>query len=97
MSRVSQLAAGLPASFRFGVSSSAYQTEGGLSQSNWADFETETGLEPAGKACDAWERFDEDLLLLKKLRVRSYRLSLSWSRLHLKEGDHYDEVALALP
>ena len=94
---MSQLAAGLPASFRFGVSSSAYQTEGGLSQSNWADFETETGLEPAGKACDAWARFDEDLLLLKKLRVRSYRLSLSWSRLHLKEGDHYDEVALALP
>ena len=95
VSRVSQLAAGLPASFRFGVSSSAYQTEGGLAQSNWAAFETATGLEPAGRACDAWERFDEDLLLLKKLRVRSYRLSLSWSRLHLKEGEHYDEVALA--
>ena len=95
VSRVSQLAAQLPASFRLGVSSSAYQTEGGLAQSNWAAFETEVGLEPAGPACDAWERFDEDLLLLKKLRVRSYRLSLSWSRLHLKEGDHYDETALA--
>ena len=95
VSRVSQLAAGLPASFRFGVSTSAYQTEGGLTQSNWAGFEKMTALEPAGRGCDMWERFDEDLLLLKKLRVRSYRLSLSWSRLHLKEGDHYDEAALA--
>ena len=71
VSRVSQLAAGLPASFRFGVSSSAYQIEGGLAQSNWAAFESATGLEPAGRACDAWERFDEDLLLLKKVRVRA--------------------------
>ena len=71
VSRVSQLAAGLPASFRFGVSSSAYQIEGGLAQSNWAAFESAKGLEPAGRACDAWERFDEDLLLLKKVRVRA--------------------------
>ena len=71
VSRVSQLAAGLPASFRFGVSSSAYQIEGGLAQSNWAAFESATGLEPAGRACDAWERFDEDLLLLKKVRARA--------------------------
>ena len=93
------LAARLPASFSFGVSSSAYQIEGGLEQSNWRLFEDEHANEAeyvhAGRACDGWRRFDEDLKLLQDLHVRSYRLSISWSRVHLAEGDHFDDAALA--
>uniref|UniRef100_A0A7N6BQT6 Lactase n=1 Tax=Anabas testudineus TaxID=64144 RepID=A0A7N6BQT6_ANATE len=76
--------------FNWGVSSSAYQIEGawnadGKGASVWDTFSQKPGSIPANAngdvACDSYYRLDEDLYMLRALRVKSYRFSLSWSRI----------------
>ncbi|KAL0346885.1 UNVERIFIED_CONTAM: Oleuropein beta-glucosidase [Sesamum calycinum] len=80
-----------PPDFIFGCGTSNYQVEGayaqgGRSLSNWDVFT----LQRPGKildgsngcfAIDHYNRFKEDVALLKKLGVDAYRFSLSWSRI----------------
>lgn len=79
-----------PQDFSWGVSSSAYQIEGawntdGKGESVWDTFTQKPGNIPANAngdvACDSYHRLDEDLYMLRALRVKSYRFSLSWSRI----------------
>nr|XP_061799755.1 lactase/phlorizin hydrolase-like [Nerophis lumbriciformis] len=79
-----------PPSFTWGVSSSAYQTEGawntdGKGLSIWDTFTHKPGSIPGNAngdvACDSYHRFNEDLYMLRALQVKSYRFSLSWSRI----------------
>nr|XP_020500398.2 lactase-phlorizin hydrolase-like [Labrus bergylta] len=79
-----------PDGFSWGVSSSAYQIEGawnadGKGPSVWDTFTNETSSIPGNAdgdvACDSYNRLDEDLYMLRALRVKSYRFSLSWSRI----------------
>ncbi|KAM7380819.1 hypothetical protein PAMP_004091 [Pampus punctatissimus] len=79
-----------PQGFSWGASSSAYQIEGGWNAdgkglSVWDSFTNKSGSIPAnanGKvACDSYHRLEEDLYMLRALRVKSYRFSLSWSRI----------------
>uniref|UniRef100_A0A3Q1JNV5 beta-glucosidase n=1 Tax=Anabas testudineus TaxID=64144 RepID=A0A3Q1JNV5_ANATE len=79
-----------PQDFNWGVSSSAYQIEGawnadGKGASVWDTFSQKPGSIPANAngdvACDSYYRLDEDLYMLRALRVKSYRFSLSWSRI----------------
>lgn len=79
----------------WGTATSAYQIEGG----NKNDWETQTRLAPAGRACDHYNRFVEDFSLAKKLRQNAHRLSLEWSRIEPDEGqwnepelEHYFHV-----
>jgi len=87
-------AGAFPADFMWGVATAAYQVEGaadedGRGASVWdvfckkkgATFEGDTGE----KACDHYHRFKEDIALMKTLGVKSYRFSVSWSRV-LPEG-----------
>lgn len=76
--------------FSWGVSSSAYQIEGGWNAdgkgpSIWDTFTHKPGSIPANAngdvACDSYNRLEEDLYLLRALQVKSYRFSLSWSRI----------------
>jgi beta-glucosidase len=90
-----------PSGFRFGVATSAYQTEGGLTGNNWAQWER-TRLQdgsPAianhdrcGRATDSWERFDDDLAHLRWLGVAVYRFSVEWSRVEPLRGYFDDQV-----
>uniref|UniRef100_A0A3B3XTR6 Uncharacterized protein n=1 Tax=Poecilia mexicana TaxID=48701 RepID=A0A3B3XTR6_9TELE len=76
--------------FLWGVSSSAYQIEGGWNAegkgpSVWDTFTQKPGSEipedvNGNVACDSYNRLDEDLYMLQALKVKSYRFSLSWSR-----------------
>lgn len=79
-----------PEGFSWGISSSAYQIEGGWNAdgkgpSIWDRFTQTTNTIPdnanGNVACDSYNRLNEDLYMLRALRVKSYRFSLSWSRI----------------
>ncbi len=77
-----------PKDFLIGVSSSAYQIEGaynedGKGESNWDRFTNTPGnvLMNGNIAADHYHRYKEDVQLLKKLGVKSYRFSIAWTRI----------------
>ncbi len=72
--------------FLWGVSTSAYQHEGGINgegepQNNWAWAERENKVDPAGNAADFWTRAEEDFERCRTLGINAFRLSLSWERI----------------
>jgi len=75
--------------FLWGAASAAHQIEGaykedGKGEGVWNHFEHEPGRikhsENADIACDHYHRFKEDVALMKKIGLKSYRLSISWPR-----------------
>ena len=85
---------GFPDGFLWGAATSAYQIEGspladGAGPSNWHRFSHTPGLVSGGDngdiACDHYNRFLEDVALMRSLSLNAYRFSVSWSRV-LPEG-----------
>ncbi|MCX7679850.1 MAG: GH1 family beta-glucosidase [Spirochaetes bacterium] len=83
-----------PKGFLWGTATSAYQIEGawnedGKGPSIWDDFTHKGGKvhnnETGDVACDHYHRYKEDVMLIKKLRCKAYRFSISWPRI-LPEG-----------
>ncbi|XP_061724124.1 myrosinase 1-like [Cydia pomonella] len=80
-----------PDGFKFGVATAAYQIEGSWnvsdkSPSMWDDWTQQNPhLIPDGStaevACDSYNRWEEDIRMLKDLGVDYYRFSISWPRL----------------
>lgn len=78
-----------PKGFLWGSATAAYQVEGaaaedGRGPSIWDTFShlpyrTSNG-DTGDVACDHYHRFLEDVLLMKELGLKAYRLSISWSR-----------------
>ena len=84
-----------PPEFLLGAATAAYQVEGGLHKCNWAKWERD-GLNHghrAGKACDVWNLFEQDVKMMKELGVRCYRFSVDWSRCEPEE-ESYDWEAI---
>lgn len=80
----------LPAGFRFGAATAAYQIEGahdqdGRGPSIWDTFSHTPGRTLGGAtsdtACDHYHRHPQDVALLRGLGVDSYRFSIAWPRL----------------
>ena len=79
-----------PKEFLWGTATAAHQVEGGHTNNNWYWWESqkkENG-EPrilnndvSGIAVDHWNRYPEDIQLMKDLGTNSYRFSLSWSKI----------------
>jgi len=78
-----------PDGFVWGVATSAYQIEGatregGRGESIWDRFASRPGAVADGSsgsvACDHYQRWRDDLKLMKRLGVRAYRFSISWPR-----------------
>lgn len=82
-------ASDFPSDFVWGVSSAAAQTEGAASKdgrgpSIWDDFAKRKkvkGNQSPEQACEFYDRFEEDILLLKSLGIPNFRFSISWSRI----------------
>jgi beta-glucosidase len=79
-----------PDDFHFGVATSAYQIEGavdadGRGPSIWDTFAKQPGAiergEDGSRACDHYNRLDEDLGIIRDLGVSSYRFSIAWPRI----------------
>lgn len=94
-----------PDSFSWGTSTSAYQIEGGNTNTDWWRFERAEGtsaVEICGDACDSWNRYEEDLDILASLGLNAFRLSVEWARIEPEQGvfssevlDHYRAVLMA--
>lgn len=79
-----------PKDFVWGVSTAAYQIEGGWNEggrgeSIWDRYAHIPGNilhgDTGDTACDCYHRTEEDLALMKELHLPAYRLSVSWSRI----------------
>lgn len=77
-----------PKDFVFGTATSSYQIEGhqfgGAGQTHWDSFAATPGnvvrRENGALACDHYNRFEEDLDLVKAGGFDAYRFSTSWAR-----------------
>ncbi|MEV4559310.1 GH1 family beta-glucosidase [Kitasatospora sp. NPDC049285] len=80
----------LPAGFRWGASTAAYQIEGavdedGRGRSVWDVFCERPGAVKNGQsgreACDHYHRWAEDVELMRDLGLDGYRFSIAWPRI----------------
>lgn len=78
-----------PKNFWWGAATSGIQTEGGTNQANksvwdlWFEKEPTRftyGIGPE-KVCDTYNRYEEDVRLMKEISLNSLRTSIQWSRL----------------
>ncbi|KFY20686.1 hypothetical protein V491_03515 [Pseudogymnoascus sp. VKM F-3775] len=75
----------LPKDFLYGYASAAYQIEGATSKGgrgpcNWDDMLADYP-DKGDDACRSYDLWEEDIKLLKQYGSRSYRFSVSWSRI----------------
>ena len=80
-----------PDGFRWGTATAAHQIEGGCWNNDWWRWEHTEGsgcAEPSGDACDSWNRWPEDVALLRELGFTDYRFSIEWSRIEPEDGEH---------
>lgn len=88
------MAVTFPAAFLWGAATSAYQIEGspladGAGPSIWHHFCHTPGRvvnnETGDVACDHYNRYREDVALMKSIGLQAYRFSVAWARV-LPEG-----------
>jgi len=96
-----------PDGFIWGTATAAHQVEGNCNN-NWSEFEKKTQKDGkpnikdgqvSGNACEHWERYREDIELIKRIGVTHYRFSIEWSKIEPTIGqydidaiDHYSNV-----
>lgn len=100
-----------PNGFLFGAATAAYQIEGhqfgGAGPTHWDSFAATPGnvirAEDGARACDHYNRYAEDLDLLRNAGMDAYRFSTSWARV-MPDGrvvnpeglDFYDRLVDAM-
>ena len=101
-----------PKSFFWGTATASHQVEGNCNNNNWFNWENSVDdngsprikdNQKSGLACDHWNKYQEDIFLLKELGVTHYRLSFEWSKIEPNKGileqdvlKHYHKVIDAL-
>ncbi len=86
-----------PDGFLWGAATSAHQTEGNNTASDfWALENRPGGFLPdrSGDACDSYHRWPEDLDIVQSLGLNAYRFSIEWARIEPVEG-HISRAELA--
>ncbi len=89
----------LPEDFLLGTATASLQIEGGDRNNSWYRWAEEGRIKDGSsplRACDHWNRYEEDIGLMKQLGCHSYRMSIEWSRIEPSPGafnpkalDHY--------
>lgn len=89
-----------PKGFIFGTATASYQIEGGIedkSPSIWDEFSHTPGKTKNGDngdvACDHYNRYEEDVEIMKNIGVDAYRFSISWPRV-MTDGIKPDEKGI---
>lgn len=91
--------------FQWGCAIAEFQNSGALTlpNSNWAAFEhkkntsrksKELAIHASGKAVDHWNKYKEDIALMKQLGMNSFRFSIDWSAIQPNGPDSFNEEAL---
>jgi beta-glucosidase len=79
----------LPRGFRWGVSTSGFQSEGHAPDSNWSRYVaagTHSIKDPYGDAVDFLHRYGEDIALAAGLGISTFRMGLEWARVQPAPG-----------
>ncbi|HJS99288.1 MAG TPA: family 1 glycosylhydrolase [Terriglobales bacterium] len=85
-----------PPGFLWGVSTAAYQVEGGHSDSQWHAWEAAGRIKSGdrrGLACNWWQDEEPDFDLARGLGLNALRLSVEWSRLEPRKGEWNGQAA----
>ena len=101
-----------PRSFAWGTATAAHQVEGNNINNNWYQWELQFDENNVSRihngdrsalAADHWNRYPEDIKLMKELGVNHYRFSIEWSRIEPQKGTidqsaliHYRKMTKAL-
>lgn len=93
-----------PKDFLWGAGTSSHQVEGNNTNNDWWQWEqARTPQSRSGRACDHWNRFEDDSKLIQTLSHNAHRFSIEWSRIEPQEGqwdnlalDHYVQVIRSL-
>jgi beta-glucosidase len=87
----------LPESFLWGAATGAHQVEGNNVNSDLWALEHTPGssfTERSGDACDSYNRWREDLDIVRDLGLNAYRFSIEWARIEPAPG-HISKAELA--
>lgn len=93
-----------PKNFYWGAATSAHQTEGNNTNSDWWEWEKRGALKfPSQDACRHYQFFRQDFDIAKELNHNAHRLSIEWARIEPQQGEfsqsqleHYGQVIDAL-
>ena len=86
-----------PDAFVWGVATAGHQIEGNNINSDYWVLENLPGSnfkDRSGDACDSWNRWREDVALLRDLGVSAYRFSVEWARIEPEPGE-FSHAALS--
>jgi len=98
-------ATSFPKGFLWGAATAAHQVEGNnLNSDLWVLEHVKPTIfqEPSGDACDHYHRYADDIRLLARLGLNTYRFSIEWARIEPEPGffsraelDHYRRMLAA--
>ncbi|TCZ77108.1 glycoside hydrolase family 1 protein [Paenibacillus albiflavus] len=96
----------LPQNIQLGSATASLQIEGGDRNNSWYQFCENNRIKDGSHcivAADHWNRYEEDIAIMKQLNQETYRMSIEWSRIEPAEGqynqaalDHYRDEILKL-
>ncbi len=79
--------------FMLGASTAAHQVEGNnINSDYWAmeHMKYSQFVEPSGDAVDHYNRYEQDIKMLKDAGLNTYRFSIEWARIEPKRGEFDD-------
>jgi len=93
-----------PKDFKWGAAIAEFQNSGALRlpNSNWANFEQSVDAQGkpyikdaqrSGYSVNHWDKYQQDIELMKSINLNSFRFSIDWSSIEPQEGK-FDQQAL---